>query len=68
MRDGVGLEHPFRRQQNPATLRLVVHEPYAARQTRPGAWSNGSSLHHGPRLNTAMAAVLYNKENIRNAL
>src|SRR5450755_377144 len=34
VRDGVGLEHALRRQQYPATLRLVVREPHAARQPR----------------------------------
>ena len=35
--DGIGLEHSLRRQQKPATLRLVVGEPHAARQPRDGA-------------------------------
>ncbi len=34
--DGVGLEHALRRQQHPAALRLVVHQPHAARQARAG--------------------------------
>src|SRR6516225_4088508 len=34
-RDRVGLEHPLRRKQDPAALRLVVDEPHAARQSRP---------------------------------
>jgi len=34
-RDCIGLEHPFRRKQNPAALGFVVDEPDPARQSRP---------------------------------
>ena len=43
-RDGICLEDPFGREQNPSALRLVVNEAYAARQPWPrlggdeGAW------------------------------
>ena len=33
-RDRVGLEHSFRREQDPATLRFVVRQPYTPRQPR----------------------------------